>query len=58
MSDESTTDMFVRTLGATRAVAEILVSEGFTTLEEVAYVPENELIDVKELNSTLIAKAI
>jgi transcription termination/antitermination protein NusA len=55
MADESIADMFVRTLGATRTVAEILVSEGFATLEEVAYVPENEWNDVKGLNPALIA---
>jgi transcription termination/antitermination protein NusA len=54
MADESTVDMFVRTLGATRAVAELLVAEGFATLEEIAYVPENEWNDVKGLNAALI----
>jgi N utilization substance protein A len=54
MPDESTADLFVRTLGATRAVAEILVAEGFATLEEIAYVPEDEWKDVKELNTAVI----
>ncbi len=55
MPDESAADMFVRTLGATRAVAQILVAEGFTTLEEVAYVPEDEFMEVKQLKPALIA---
>ena len=54
MPNESAVDMFVRTLGAERNVAEILVAEGFTTLEEIAYVPENELMDVNELSPALI----
>lgn len=54
MPDESIAEMFMRTLGATRTVAETLVAEGFATLEEVAYVPENELMEVKELDAALV----
>jgi transcription termination/antitermination protein NusA len=55
MPDESAADMFVRTLGANRHVAEVLVAEGFTTLEEVAYVPENELMNVEGLSTALLS---
>lgn len=37
---------FVDMLGVDEEVAELLVSEGFTSLEEVAYVPMDELLSV------------
>lgn len=37
---------FVDLLGVDEEVAELLVSEGFTSLEEVAYVPMDELLSV------------
>ncbi len=35
-------------------VATILVQEGFTSLEEVAYVPRQELLDVEEFDEALV----
>jgi N utilization substance protein A len=35
-------------------VAGILVQEGFTTLEEVAYVPKQELVDIEEFDEELV----
>ncbi len=35
-------------------VAEILVQEGFTTLEEVAYVPVNELLAIEEFDEDIV----
>lgn len=35
-------------------VATILVQEGFTSLEEVAYVPRQELLDVEEFDEVLV----
>jgi len=35
-------------------VANILVQEGFTTIEEVAYVPEEELHDIEEFDESLV----
>lgn len=37
-------------------VAAILVQEGFSTLEEVAYVPENELLAVEEFNEDIVSE--
>lgn len=39
-------DLFVTELDLDEDVAEVLVAEGFTTLEEVAYVPLEEMLDV------------
>ena len=35
-------------------VAEVLVEEGFTTLDEVAYVPAQELLQVEEFDENLV----
>lgn len=46
---ESPAEMFVRTLRVDRSLAETLEAEGFTSLDEVAYVPFNELVQVPGL---------
>lgn len=35
-------------------MATILVQEGFTSVEEVAYVPEQEMIDIEEFDEALV----
>jgi len=35
---------------------EVLVEEGFTTLEEVAYVPESELLSIEEFDEGIVAE--
>jgi transcription termination/antitermination protein NusA len=35
-------------------LAQLLVEEGFTSLEELAYVPVNELLEIEELNEELV----
>jgi len=35
-------------------LAEILVAEGFTTLEEVAYVPVNEMLEIEEFDEEIV----
>ncbi|MDF1655893.1 MAG: transcription termination factor NusA [Coxiellaceae bacterium] len=35
-------------------VAEVLVQEGFTNLEEIAYVPAEELVAIAEFNETIV----
>ncbi len=37
-------------------IAVILVQEGFSSVEEVAYVPENEMLDVEEFDETLVSE--
>jgi len=49
--NESPAELFQRTLHVDRSLAEALESEGFTCLDEVAYVPFDELIEVPGLTS-------
>lgn len=46
---ESTTyiDLFVQALDVDEEVAEVLVAEGFTSLEEIAYVPIDEILAIE-----------
>lgn len=39
--------LFQEKLGVDAEVAEVLVSEGFTSLEEIAYVPQQELLEIE-----------
>ena len=48
--------MFMESLGVDSEVAIILVQEGFTSIEEVAYVPEQEMLDVDEFDETLVGE--
>ena len=46
--------MFMDLLDVDEEVAIILVQEGFTSIEEVAYVPEQEMLDVEEFDEALV----
>jgi len=46
--------MFVNQLGVDEDVAAILVREGFTTLDEVAYVPKNEMVEIEEFDEDIV----
>jgi len=48
--------VFTEHLDVDAEVAEILVAEGFTTIEEVAYVPETELLDIDEFDEGIVAE--
>lgn len=45
---------FVKDLDVDEELAEILVQEGFTTLEEVAYVPVSEMLEIEGFDEGLI----
>ena len=47
-------NMFMEALGVDEEVADILVQEGFTTLDEVAYVPEQELMAIEEFDEGIV----
>lgn len=47
-------DGFVADLGVDEDIAGILVNEGFTTLEEVAYVPLEELLAIEDFDEELV----
>ncbi|MCB1659299.1 MAG: transcription termination/antitermination protein NusA, partial [Pseudomonadales bacterium] len=45
---------FVKELGVDEQIATILVSEGFTNLEEVAYVPIEEMLSIEDFDEDLV----
>ena len=52
--DSQTRAHFEQHLNIDTEVAEILVQEGFVTLEEVAYVPINELLEIEGFDEELV----
>ena len=48
--------VFVEHLDVDEELAEILVTEGFTTMEEVAYVPESELLAIEEFDEEIVGE--
>lgn len=51
---ESIVSMFVADLGVDEDLADMLVQEGFTTLEEVAYVPQSEMLEIEGFDEDLV----
>ena len=47
-------DMFMKALDVDADVATILVQEGFSSIEEIAYVPTNELVSIEEFNDDIV----
>jgi len=54
--NEAVSRAFIEQLGVDEEIAVILVQEGFTTLEEVAYVPEQELLEIEEFDEEIVAE--
>ncbi len=54
--EESTsiTSLFMEKLDVDQEVAEILVQEGFSTLEEIAYVPINEMLEIEQFDEETV----
>ena len=46
--------LFVDTLGIDEEISSLLVTNGFSTLEEVAYVPKDELLAIEEFDSDIV----
>ena len=46
--------LFMDHLGVDEEVANIRVQEGFSSIEEVAYVPESEMADIEEFDESLV----
>jgi len=46
--------MFMEALEVDAEVASILVQEGFASLEEIAYVPDEELLDIEEFDEQIV----
>ena len=51
---QSTQKLFMEYLDVDEEIAAILVQEGFSTIEEVAYVPEKELLTIEEFDEVLV----
>ncbi len=47
-------DRFMQRLDVGEDVANILVQEGFSNIEEVAYVPESELLEIEEFDEDIV----
>lgn len=52
--DAALRELFVTHLSVPEDVANTLVQEGFTSLEEVAYVPINEMLEIEGFDETLV----
>lgn len=48
--------LFVEKLEVDSEIASILVQEGFSSIEEIAYVPESELLSVEEFDEDIVAE--
>ncbi len=51
---ESAVHLFMAQLGVDEEVAQILVSEGFSTIEEVAYVPRDEILKIEDFDEEIV----
>lgn len=51
---DSLVEHFVQHLGIETDIAQLLVEEGFTSIEEVAYVPVEEMLEIEEFDEDLI----
>jgi N utilization substance protein A len=47
-------DLFMKQLDVDEDVAAILVGEGFSSIEEIAYVPQAELASIEEFDETIV----
>ena len=47
-------DLFMQRLDVDEEVADILIQEGFSTLEEVAYVPINEMMEIESFDEDTV----
>jgi N utilization substance protein A len=48
--------VFMDAMDVDEDLAGILVTEGFTTIEEVAYVPESELLNIEEFDEDIVGE--
>ncbi len=52
--DQKVVELFKEKLGVDDEIAQILASEGFSSLEEIAYVPTQELLEVEGFDQELV----
>jgi len=51
---KSIQEQFIRDLDVDADIAEVLVREGFTNIEEIAYVPEEELLEIADFDEPFV----
>src|SRR5207237_8763230 len=51
---DSVRKLFVEKLDVDQEVADILIAEGFTSLEEVAYVPMQEMLEIESFDEETV----
>lgn len=49
-------ELFTESLGVDEELAQVLVEEGFTSLEEVAYVPAAEMLEIEGFDEELVSE--
>lgn len=49
-------DLFMARLDVDEEVADIMIDEGFTSLEEIAYVPLNEMLDIEAFDEATVTE--
>ena len=49
-------ELFMEQLDVDEEIATILIQEGFTSIEEVAYVPEAEMVEIEEFDAEVVAE--
>ena len=54
MESAATRALFMEKLDVDQEVADILVDEGFTSLEEIAYVPINEMLEIESFDEETV----
>jgi N utilization substance protein A len=47
-------ELFMSTLEVDEDIATVLIQEGFSSLEEIAYIPINEMLQIEEFNEELV----
>jgi N utilization substance protein A len=52
--DRGVVEMFMQLLDVDQRVAAALVDAGLTTIDEVAYIPLQELLEISEITQTLL----
>ena len=52
--NERVTKMFMEALDVDEEVAQILVQEGFSSIDEVAYVPKSEMLEIEEFDEDIV----
>ena len=56
--DETLQQMFMTQLGVDEEIAAILVREGFAGLDEVAYVPAQEMLEIAEFDQDIVDEPV